>query len=419
MNKVYLCIDLKSFYASCECSDRGLDSMNTNLVVADPTRGKGTICLAVSPSLKALGVKNRCRVYEIPEGIDYIMAKPRMKRYMEVSSLIYSIYLKYVSQEDIHVYSIDECFLDVSDYLSLYEMDEMELAKMIIKDIYDETGIVASCGIGTNLFLTKVALDITAKHSPDHIGYLDEIKFKEELWDHKPLKDFWNISDGISNRLLKYGVDTLRKVTEMDEDILYKEFGINAELLIDHAYGIETTTIADIKAYKSKSRSLTQGQVLFEDYNFKNGLIILKEMVDLIVYDLVEKQLVATGISLCVKYSKDTYKMSGGSRRIDVHTAQLSKLLDYFTTLYNETTSKTLPIRGVSISVSVTSEYNEIISIFDDPDDVNKDRDLTKTIIDIKNKYGANSVLKAMNYQEKATTKERNKFIGGHNSGEN
>ena len=285
----YLCIDLKSFFASVECSARGLNSLTTNLVVADPARGRGAICLAVSPSLKALGVKNRCRVYEIPKGIDYITAKPRMRLYMEYSAKIYSIYLRYISAEDIHVYSIDECFLDVSQYLNLYRKNAKEMAQMLMDAVYRETGICATAGIGTNLFLAKVALDITAKHAPDHMGYLDEEEFRRTIWHHRPITDVWNVGRGIARRLERYGIYDLYGVAHFSEEKLYREFGVNAEFLIDHAHGVEPCTIADIHAYRSKSNSLSNGQILFEDYSAEDALTVMREMVDMLVLELVEK----------------------------------------------------------------------------------------------------------------------------------
>ena len=239
-DRMYLCIDLKSFFASVECAERGLDTMTTRLVVADPSRGRGAICLAVSPALKELGVRNRCRIYEIPPGIDYITALPRMKLYMEYAARIYSVYLRYISPEDIHVYSIDECFLDITSYRRLYDMNERDLAKMLTDAVYRETGgICATVGIGTNLFLAKVALDITAKHAPDRIGYLDEAEFRRTVWYHQPLTDIWNVGRGIAKRLEKMGIFDLRGVAECEEAKLYREFGVNAEYLIDHAHGRE------------------------------------------------------------------------------------------------------------------------------------------------------------------------------------
>ena len=268
MQKIYMCIDLKTFYASVECVERGLDPFNTNLVVADQNRGKGTICLAVSPKMKMLGVKNRCRIYEIPPTIKYIIAMPRMKKYIEYSANIYEIYLKYFSKEDIHVYSIDEAFMDASKYLKLYKSTHIELAKKIIKDIFKSYGITATAGIGTNMYLAKIALDITAKHNPNNIGYLDEEKYKKELWHHKPLTDFWQIGKGIERRLNKMRIFDMYDIANADPKKIYKEFGINAEYLIDHSFGKESCTIADIKSYKPKCNSISNSQVLFEDYSF-------------------------------------------------------------------------------------------------------------------------------------------------------
>ena len=268
MQKYYLCIDLKTFYASVECVERGLDPFNTNLVVADESRGKGTICLAVSPKMKMLGVKNRCRIFEIPPTIKYMIAMPRMKKYIEYSANIYAIYLKYFSKEDIHVYSIDEAFMDASKYLKLYKSTPIELAKKIIKDIFKSYGITATAGIGTNMYLAKIALDITAKHNPNNIGYLDEEKYKKELWHHKPLTDFWQIGKGIERRLNKMRIFDMYDIANADPKKIYKEFGINAEYLIDHSFGKESCTIADIKSYKPKCNSISNSQVLFEDYSF-------------------------------------------------------------------------------------------------------------------------------------------------------
>ena len=324
--KYYLCIDLKSFFASVECVERKLKSLTTNLVVADPSRGDGAICLAVSPSLKALGVKNRCRIFEISKNIDYITAMPRMNLYIKYSADIYSIYLKYISCEDIHVYSIDECFLDITNYLKLYKKTPKELAKIIIEDVYKTTGICATVGIGTNLFLAKVALDITAKHAKDNMGFLNEEIFKETIWFHKPITDIWNIGRGIANRLLKYNCETLYDVAHMDEKILYKEFGINALYLIDHSKGIEPCSIKQIHNYKAKNNSLSNGQILFEDYNYENALLVVKEMVDLNVLQLVDKHLVTDCIFLSIGYSKDVIKPTGGRFKLDGYTASYSKI---------------------------------------------------------------------------------------------
>lgn len=289
MGQYYLCIDLKTFYASVECVERGLDPFNTNLVVADPDRGKGTICLAVSPKMKMLGVKNRCRVFEIPPNIKYIMATPRMKKYIEYSANIYGIYLKYFSKDDIHVYSIDEAFMDVTNYLKLYKVAAIDLAKMVIKDIFKTYGITATAGVGTNMYLAKIALDITAKHSSTNIGFLDEEKYKNELWHHKPLSDFWQIGKGIERRLNKMRIFDMYDIAHTDQKKLYKEFGVNAEYLIDHSWGRESCTIADIKKYKPKTNSIANSQILFKDYSFEKARLVLKEMVELRKFEISRK----------------------------------------------------------------------------------------------------------------------------------
>ena len=294
----YICIDLKSFYASVECAERGLDPMTTKLVVADLSRTEKTICLAVSPALKALGVKNRCRIFEIPDGIEYIAAIPRMQLYIDYAAEIYAIYLQYISKDDIHVYSIDEAFMDVTDYLALYKMTARELGQHIMNDIYDKLRIRATCGIGTNLFLTKIALDISAKHSPDFIGELNEESYRQTLWDHEPLTDFWMIGPGTVRRLNTIGVHTMRQIANTPEDTLYHLFGIDAELLIDHAWGREPTTIADIKNYKAHTNSISSGQVLSREYDYEEGKLIVKEMTDLLCLDLVEKHLVTSSVTL-------------------------------------------------------------------------------------------------------------------------
>lgn len=414
--RTYICIDLKTFYASCECVDRGLDPFKTNLVVCDPSRGNGGICLAVSPKMKNQGVKNRCRIFEIPKNIDYIVAKPRMKYYIEHAADIYAIYLKYISKDDIHVYSIDECFMDVTRYLKLYEMSAKDLANMIMKDVYQTTGISSACGIGSNLFLAKIALDITAKHTDDSIGILDEEEFKKTMWHHRPITDIWNIGGGIARRLEKYNVYDLKGITELDEKILYKEFGVNAEFLIDHAYGRESCTIKDIHNYKSKSNSLTNGQILFEDYKYDDALLVVKEMVDILVLELVEKKLVTNNISIYVGYSKDVIKATGGSMKILEYTNSYKLLSEYFVNLFEKTTNKNHLIRRINISVNnVIGEEFTSISLFTNIEEDAKERKIQETILEIKQKYGKNAILKGMNLEEKATTRTRNKLIGGHN----
>jgi len=416
MEKVYLCIDLKCFFASVECVARGLDPFETDLVVADPSRGNGAICLAISPSLKAKGVKNRCRIFEIPKNIDYITALPRMKLYIKYSADIYGIYLKYVSAEDIVVYSIDECFLDVTSYLKMYKLTAKELAKKIIDDVYDTLNICATVGIGTNLFLAKVALDITAKHTSDHMGYLDEEEFKKQIWHHKPITDIWNIGRGIAKRLEKYNCYDLYDVAHMDEKVLYKEFGVNAEFLIDHSKGIEPTTIKDIHNYKAKSNSMSNNQILFEDYKYDDAFLVLKEMVEMNVLELVDKHLVTNCISLFVGYSKDVIKPTGVSMTLDEYTSSYAKLNEYFIRLFKNNVDKYHMIRRIGIGFNnVIDEKYATINLFTDVKKEEKERKMQEAIIEIKKKYGKNSILKAMNLQEKATARKRNKLVGGHN----
>lgn len=416
MERTYFCIDLKTFYASVECVERGLNPFTTNLVVADKSRGKGSICLAISPRMKELGVKNRCRVYDIPQDIEYITAKPRMNLYIKYSADIYAIYLKFIAKEDIHVYSIDEVFLDATHYLKMYGLTKEELAKKIIQEVYEATGICATCGIGTNLYLAKVALDIISKHSLDRIGVLDEESYKEKLWNHRPLTDFWQIGRGISKRLQANGLYTMEDVAKYDEQVLYKLFGVNAEYLIDHAWGREPCTIKQIKAYKSQSNSISSGQVLFEDYSFDKALLVVKEMVELICLDLTSKHLVCSNVSLAIGYSKDSYKMTGGSISLTNTTNSYRLLLPYFVEIYKKTTRPDLMIRRINISCNdVRDEMFEMYDLFTDVNEAKKDSRLQKTIVDIKKKYGKSSIMRGMNLEEGATTLQRNKLVGGHN----
>lgn len=302
---VYICIDLKTFYASVECADRGLDPFTTNLVVADTSRGRSTICLAISPAMKRLGVRNRCRIFEIPPHIDYIAAKPRMHHYMEVSARIYGIYLEYVSSQDIHVYSIDECFIDATPYLPLYGLAPDQFAEELRRAVFSRTGITATVGIGPNLFLAKVALDINAKNESNGLGKLDEQSFMRSIWPHRPLTDIWGIGPGIANRLERYHVYDLRGISILNEKILYREFGVNAEYLIDHAHGYEPCTIKEIQAYRPQAISTTNGQVLSRNYSYEEARTVLMEMVDTSVLDLVDKGLVTSGISLSVGYGNE------------------------------------------------------------------------------------------------------------------
>lgn len=416
-NKIYLCIDLKSFYASVECVERGLDPFKINLVVADSTRGGGAITLAATPAIKKLGVPSRGRIYEIPKNIEYITAPPRMTLYMKYSATIYSIFLKFISSEDIHVYSIDESFLDITTYMSLYNTTPKKLAKMILDEIYDQTGITATVGIGTNLFLAKVALDITAKHAKDCMGYLDEDLFKQLIWHHQPITDIWMIGPGTANRLAMLGIKDLYGVAHYNEKILYKLFGINAEYLIDHAWGREPTEISDIKAYRPSSNSISNSQILFEDYNYKDAYLIMKEMVESNVLQLTEKHLVTNHISLYVGYSKNCIKPSRGSRKITNTTNSYRILLEEFKLLYKKIINPNYPIRQIGISFgNVKDEIYEQFDLFADQEDIEKEKRVQETLVHIRNKYGKNAVLKGMNFYEKATQRKRNGLVGGHNA---
>jgi DNA polymerase V len=418
--RTYLCIDLKSFYASVECVERGLDPMTTNLVVADPERTEKTICLAVSPAMKALGVKNRCRVFQIPKDISYIMAPPRMKLYIDYSADIYSIYLKYIAKEDIHVYSIDEVFLDVTDYLVMYHMTAKELGVRIMDDIRSSVGITATCGIGTNLYLAKIALDITAKHSEDFIGILDEESYRQQLWNHRPLTDFWRVGAGIAKRLERYGIYTMKQIAEADEEALYNLLGIDAELLIDHAWGREITTISDIKSYRPRSNSLTSGQVLGCDYTFEQCRIVVKEMADMLALELVDKDLVTESVTLQLSYANE-FKLepARGTCSLDTATSSSKVIIQAVESLYERIADRHAAIHKVNMTFNNVVElvYRQY-SFFSDPVELERERKMQKAMLDIKKKFGKNSILKGMNLQKDATAVERNRQIGGHKSGE-
>ena len=416
MKKIYICIDLKTFFASVECVERGLDPFKTKLVVADEERGNGTICLAVSPLMKQLGVRNRCRLFEVPKNLDFIIAKPRMRKYIEYSANIYAIYLKYIDKDDIHVYSIDECFIDITKYIRLYKKDAYQIANMLIDDVYNTYGITATVGVATNLFLAKVALDISAKHRKTNIAYLDEESFKELLWNHTPLTDFWQIGRGTVDRLKKHNIFTMEDISKADPKILYKEFGINAEILIDHANGVEPTTIQEIKKYNTKNNSISYGQVLFEDYSYEEGFLVMKEMVELACLDLIDKHLVTNNIYLGIGYSNEKDKFLGVSLKIIELTNSYKIINDYFVKLYKENVNKTKLIRRVNIGFNnVISDEYETHTLFEDEEKQKKEKQLQETIISLKKKFGKNAILKGMNLEDKATTISRNKLIGGHN----
>ena len=436
--KTYICIDLKCFYASVECIDRGLDPFKDRLVVADPERSNTTICLAITPAMKALGVKNRCRVFEIPPGITYIMARPRMRLYMKKSADIYAIYLRYVSPEDVHVYSIDECFIDATPYLDLYDMGARDFARLLMDAVRAETGICATAGVGTNLFLAKVALDITAKHALDNIGFLDEAAFKREIWFHRPLTDIWSIGPGIARRLARYGARDLAGVAALSKETLYREFGVNAEYLIDHAWGQEPCTIAEIQRYKPEGHSMTNGQVLPGDYTFEEARLVLKEMVDASVLEMVEQGVVTERISLMVGYARSAGSFAdvelfegehgkrpvsghrwglhtGGNRKLDRRTNSRALLTACFEELYDETTRRDVPIRRVNIGFGdlLPEEYGTL-ALFDDEAAFERERSLQEALVAVRGKFGKNAMLKGMSLREKATARERNEQVGGH-----
>ncbi len=418
--KKYICIDLKSFYASVECVERGLDPMTTNLVVADPERTDKTICLAVSPSMKALGIKNRCRVFEIPKGVDYIMAPPRMQRYIDYAAEIYGIYLKYISKEDIHVYSIDEAFMDVTAYLPLYQMTARELGQRIMGDISEKVGVRATCGIGTNLYLTKIALDITAKHAADFIGELDEESYRRFLWKHRPLTDFWRIGAGTAMKLANYGIYTMEDIANTDEEFLYRLFGIDAELLIDHAWGREPVTIADIKAYRPSTNSISNGQVLACDYNFTDGELIIKEMTDLLCLDLVAKKLVCKSITLHVGYSNQlNLNPAHGTVSFNDETNSDMAIIPEVVRLYRKIVNPAFAIRRVNITCNnvVPEEFHQY-SFFTNSGAMEKNHKMQEAVVEIKNKFGKNAILRGMNLEKAGTTIVRNQQIGGHRAGE-
>ena len=419
----YLCIDLKSFYASVECVERGLDPMTANLVVADPERSEKTICLAVSPSMKALGVRNRCRVFEIPKNIEYIMAEPRMQKYIDYAAEIYGIYLRYVSKDDIHVYSIDEAFLDVTAYLPHYHLTAKEMAMMLMGKVQKEVGVRATCGIGSNLYLAKIALDITAKHSEDFIGILDEKSYRETLWKHQPLTDFWRIGSGTANTLAGRYIFTMEDIANADEELLYRLFGVDAELLIDHAWGREPVTIADIKAYKPKTNSLTSGQVLMRDYTFDEAKLVLKEMLYQICLDMVDKELTTGSVTVQIGYSNSLdIPPAKGTASLSSHTSSDLIIIPAVMKLYDRVVERDKLIRRLNICCNNvlpdTGERQMTLFEAEDTEDIDRNKRLQKAVLSVKKKYGKNSVLKGMDLEEAATARDRNRQIGGHKSGE-
>ncbi len=449
----YIAIDLKSFYASVECVERGLDPLTAKLVVADASRTEKTICLAVTPALKAYGLAGRSRLFEVEQKvaeikartgktIEYIAATPRMALYIEYSSRIYQIYLKYFSDEDIHVYSIDEVFIDATDYLSLYGLTPKALAGTVIREIFNTTGITATAGIGTNLFLCKVAMDIVAKHEKaDENGVrtavLSERDFREKLWDYKPLTAFWRIGAQTERKLNQNGMYTMGDVARMsltNEGWLYRLFGIDAEILIDHAWGYEPCTIADIKNYKPKSNSLTQGQVLLHPYTYEKTRVVVKEMANLLALDLLDKNLSCDSVTLYVGYDRlsvdngdytgevaiDYYgrmvpKSVGGTVNFGSHTQSMSRIVEGIDNLFVSIADTGLYFRRLSLSANNThkSEYEQL-DLFTDTEKMEREKKMQEAMLEIKKRFGKNAILKATNLEEGATTIERNGQIGGH-----
>ena len=441
---VFLCIDLKSFYASVECVERGLDPMTTDLVVADPTRGDRTICLAVSPSLRARGVSGRARVFQIPKSFEYIMATPRMQLYIDYAAEIYKIYLDYIAPEDMHVYSIDEVFLDVTHYLKRYGLSPKQMAEMLMNEVYRRVGVRATAGVGTNMYLCKIALDIISKHAPDFIGVLDEESYRELLWDHTPLTDFWRIGSATARRLAKIGITTMRGIAEADEELLYRMFGIDAELMIDHANGIEPTTIADIKGYKNKSHSLSRGQVLMRDYSNDEGELIIKEMTELLCHELSDSGMVTKNVSILVGYSNALkMPMARGSVSFSIPISAASVIIPAVADLYRKITDPEYPVRRMFVNLNdiKSSDEDRQMTLFDladmeaDEDGqtagqqresgfadpitetqtrIKRDAALQEAVNSIRKKYGKNAMFRGMDLEEAATTLERNHQIGGH-----
>lgn len=467
-SRTYIAIDLKSFYASVECVARGLDPLRANLVVADPSRTDKTICLAVSPSLKSLGIPGRARLFEVYQkarGVEFIIAPPRMAKYIEVSTDIYNVYLKYVSADDIHVYSIDEVFMDVTAYLATYRMSAHELAMVMIRDVLRRTGITATAGIGTNLYLAKVAMDIVAKKMPAdsdgvRIAELDEMSYRQKLWNHHPITDFWRVGRGIAEKLSRYGIDTMGKVARCSvekEDLLYRLFGVNAELLIDHAWGWEPCTIDLVKAYRPETNSMSSGQVLMEPYTFEKARNVVMEMADSVSLELVSKRLVADQLVLTVSYDRENLtrpeiaaqyhgeivtdhygrpvpKHAHGTANLGAHSSSSKKIIEAVVSLYDRIVDRHLLIRRLNISTnhvvyeelpglapSRQEKKPEQLDLFADYDGLvaeearrKKERRMQEAVINIKQRFGKNAILRGTSYAEGATAKQRNNQIGGH-----
>ena len=414
--RYYFCIDMKCFFASVECAERGLDPFTSPLVVADPDRGQGAICLAISPYLKSLGIKNRCRLYEIPKTIPIVIAKPRMKLYIQYAADIYAIYLRYISPSDIHVYSIDEAFIDATDYLKCYHTEPLAFARFLLSLIAKEMKIPATAGVGTNLYLCKIALDITAKKTRDHIAFLDEKTYQKTLWHHTPLTDFWQISHGTVRRLQKQAIFDMAGIAHANEAMLYRIFGVNAELLIDHAWGRESCLMSDIKRYRGKSRSLSSSQILFEDYPYQKARIVMGEMVRALCHELMRQRLITAKVGITVGYSRDLRPMDAASTSMTVTTQVYSAILPYVMQLFDRICDRQTPIRRLSLTFSsLCHEGWEGYDLFTDIEAIEREKRLEHTVLEVIDKYGKNSLLRLVDFEEGATARERNRLIGGHN----
>ena len=415
--RTYFCIDMKCFYASVECAERGLNPFEACLVVADESRGSNALCLAISPKMKALGVKNRCRMSEIPKTIKYIVAKPRMQLYIDYAADIYDIYLDYISPDDIHVYSIDEAFLDVTCYLKNYNMSATEFASFLINQIASRKQIPSTAGIGSNLYLAKVALDITAKKAKNHIGYLSEESYRESLWDHRPITDFWQVANGTAARLARYGIYDMGGIARAPQELIYRIFGVNGELLIDHAWGREPCTIEDIKSYKSKSQSVSFSQILMQDYDYEKAKLVILEMTLTGCQEMMRRKVITNNVGIYVGYSKEVIPATGGTVKMSATTNVFSVISEYVERLFADTTKWNYPIRRLGISFNnVVDEGCEGYDLFTNFEEVEKEKHLEQTVLHIKERFGKNAILRGFDLQEGATTVVRNKLIGGHNS---
>lgn len=414
-NRIYMCIDMKSFYASVECAERSLNPFETDLVVADSTRGVNALCLAVSPHMKSAGVRNRCRISEIPKTMSYITAMPRMQLYIDYAADIYSIYLNYFPPECIHVYSIDESFLDVTDYLHVYKITPEVLAKKLMNEIADRLSIPSTAGIGTNLYLAKIALDISAKHAPDHMGFLTEQKYRETLWDYEPITDFWQVAGGTAKRLAKRGIHTMRGVAEYPSEFLYKEFGKDAELLIDHAWGKETCLMEDIKSYRASSHSVSFSQILPRDYTRDEARTVLSEMALNGCHELMKRHVITKKIWIGIGYTRDALPMSKGSTKLMSAVNVYSVIAPPALELYDRLADGNTKIRRLAISFEdVCDESCQGYDMFTDWNSVEREKAREQAVLQLSEKYGKNAVLRGTDYLEEATQRERNGFIGGH-----